>query len=132
MKRAFKQWLPLVFWIALIFGLSSIPALSTDYKDLPQGFDKLVHFTEYAILAVLFYRLFRYNNRRKWWFVSASVLLVGVSVAALDEMYQSFIPGRDSSILDVLADSAGIAAGTVVAMARYERKVPKTDESGLP
>lgn len=123
MKKAIVQWVPLGFWIALIFGLSSIPVISDEGLSLPEGFDKVVHFAEYAILAVLFYRGLRYNNSRKWWYVTISVVLVGVSVAALDEMYQSFIPGRDSSIFDLLADSVGIAVGTGVAILRYDRSV---------
>ncbi|UCF05632.1 MAG: VanZ family protein [bacterium] len=128
MKKRIKQWLPLVFWVVLIFGLSSVPRLSSDYPALPTGFDKCAHFFEYTVLAMLFYRGLRYTNQRVWWLLSLSVVLVGVSVAALDELYQSFIPGRDSSIIDLAADGAGVVAGTCVAVFRYGRRIKGTEE----
>jgi VanZ family protein len=39
------------------------------------------------------------------------LLLLGVAYGALDEVHQRFVPGRDSSLGDLLADSAGVLLG---------------------
>jgi len=92
-----RRWLPLIVWIVMIFGLSSIPGLSSDDLRFPTGFDKIVHFIEYAIFAMLYYRGLSYGGVRIRWSIVIIVILSGIAFAALDEMYQSYIPRRDSS-----------------------------------
>jgi VanZ family protein len=121
-----KRWLPLIVWLVLIFGLSSIPALSArSIIKLPFQTDKVVHFVEYAIFAVLYYRGLSYGGVRIRLSAVIVVVLSGIGVAALDEMYQSYIPGRDSSAFDLAMDSAGIVAGTVIAVRRHAARIRK-------
>ncbi len=120
-----RRWLPLVVWLALIFGLSSIPGLSTDDVRLPRGSDKCVHFIEYAIFAMLYYRGLSYGGVRIRWSVVIVVVAAGIAVAALDEMYQSYIPRRDSSVFDLAADSAGVVTGTAAAVLRHVMTIRK-------
>lgn len=105
--------MPLVAWIAVIFGVSSIPQLSGDSFGLPPGFDKVVHFGEYLVLGILLRHGIGGDGQR-----GAAILLfviaTGLLVGCLDELYQSLIPGRHPSILDVAADAAGILAGALV------------------
>jgi len=114
-----RRWLPLIVWIVMIFGLSSIPGLSSDDLRLPTGFDKIVHFIEYAIFAMLYYRGLSYGGVRIRWSIVIIVILSGIAFAALDEMYQSYIPRRDSSLYDLVMDSAGVVAGTLAAVVRH-------------
>jgi VanZ family protein len=109
----------LIAWVVLIFGLSSIPGLSSDNISFPAGFDKIVHFFEYAIFAMLYYRGLSYGGVRIRWSILIVVVSSGIAVAALDEMYQSYIPGRDSSFMDLVTDSAGVVAGTLTAVLRH-------------
>lgn len=106
--------MPLVAWIAVIFGVSSIPQLSSDSFGLPPGFDKVVHFAEYLVLAILLRHGIGGDGQR-----GAPVLLfviaTGLLVGCLDELYQSLIPGRHPSALDVAADAAGVLAGACLA-----------------
>jgi VanZ family protein len=37
-----------------------------------------------------------------------------VLVGSFDEFYQSFVPGRDSSVYDLLADTIGVALAQLV------------------
>ncbi len=127
MKRNLKRWLPLAAWVMLIFSLSSIPSISSEGVKLPSGFDKVIHFVEYAIFAVLFYRGLSYDGMRIRYLVLIIVVLTGTGVGALDEMYQSYIPGRDSSVLDLAADSAGIVFGLIAAAYRHVRILKKVD-----
>jgi VanZ family protein len=114
-----KRWLPLFAWIVLIFGFSSIPGLTGSRVPMIPGTDKLVHFVEYAVFAMLYYRGLSYGGLRVRWSLVTVVLVSGIAVAALDEMYQSYIPRRDSSFYDLVADAAGIVTGTLAAVLRH-------------
>lgn len=123
-----RRWLPLMVWIVMIFALSSIPGLSSDDVKLPTGFDKLVHFIEYAVFALLYYRGLSYGGVRVRWSIVLIVIASGIAVAALDEMYQSYIPRRDSSLYDLVMDSAGIVTGTLAAVLRHIVQIRRAAE----
>lgn len=123
-----RRWLPLIIWIVMIFALSSIPGLSSDDVRLPTGFDKLVHFFEYAVFALLFYRGLSYGGVRVRWSIVLIVVASGIAVAALDEMYQSYIPRRDSSMYDLVMDSAGVVVGMLAAVLRHIVQIRKAAE----
>ncbi|MBN2185334.1 MAG: VanZ family protein [Candidatus Krumholzibacteriota bacterium] len=125
MNLRIKRWLPLFVWVAIIFGASSIPGVVTDDVKLPMDFDKLIHFLEYMVFAVLFYRGLSYDSGKVNWILCSVVILTGGGIAGLDEMYQSYIPGRDSSIFDLIADFAGVVAGSVFAVLKHVRKVKR-------
>ncbi len=98
------RWLPVALWLALIFTMSSIP-LSGHVMRLFRHQDKLVHVVEYGILGALLARAVFAPGApvlRYWGCIVAAVL-----VGALDEFYQSFIPGRMMDWHDLLADTTG-------------------------
>jgi VanZ family protein len=76
---------------------------------------KTAHVTEYAVLAVLFWRASRKplrNDARPWrWSEALLALLVSALYAASDEIHQYFVPSREARLGDVMLDSAGAAAG---------------------
>jgi len=100
-----------------ILLVSSIPGHS-----LPQlkilSWDKLWHFIEYSILGLL---LMKNVNPFKFRLV-IMVILAGFVFAGFDEFWQSFIPGRTSSIYDAIADGMGIITGSVISMYRTLKK----------
>lgn len=118
MRGIVSRWLPLAGWVALIFGLSSIPGLSTDDVDLPGWFDKAVHAVEYAVLALLLYRGFGYGQTRPRWITIVIAVATGVGLAAIDELYQGTVPGRHASVFDLAADAVGVLSGTLLAVCR--------------
>jgi VanZ family protein len=118
LKIFFLRWFPLIAWVAVIFGLSSIPGITLDGPELPGGIDKVAHFFEYAILAFVLHRGLSYRNERGGLLMIIVVVSCGLAIAVLDELYQSLIPGRESSVADIISDIAGIAAGTVAALIR--------------
>lgn len=75
---------------------------------------KLAHFTEYAVLATLwFVALTRERGlarRPAAWLA----FVVAAGWAFLDEFHQAFVPSRTASPLDVVLDSAGALAAAVV------------------
>ena len=79
------------------------------------NFDKVLHFLGYALLGALFLRAFyttSINHRLKLIFVLSVLFsaLYGIS----DEIHQSFVPYRDASAMDALADFLGSAFGAGV------------------
>lgn len=111
LPRALSLWLPVVAWAGLIFVLSSIPDLGTGLGTWDLVLRKAAHAAEYAVLGFL---LLRALGRE------TAALVVGIAYAASDELHQHFVPGRQASVLDVLVDSVGVAAG-VYAVRRLRR-----------
>ncbi len=120
-ERAVKRWGPLVLWVVFIFLASSIPDVPGGYNNLPEGTDKVVHFIEYFVLSLFLYRGIKGKAIGNKWLLLASILVIGFVLACLDELYQYTVPGRDSSIMDLAADFAGIFTGAILVLYRRGR-----------
>ncbi|MEO5617127.1 MAG: VanZ family protein [Candidatus Eisenbacteria bacterium] len=98
---------PVLVYVAIIFALSAQADLSA-----PLGFDnadKLLHMLEYGVLGFLLSRALRATARiRRALWVALIVVAVGSLIGMSDEIFQSFVPGRDSSVEDWLADFTGL------------------------
>ena len=70
---------------------------------------KTAHLLEFGMLAILWYRALTVGGRAWTARVAATVLAVSVSVAVLDELHQTLVPGRTASARDVGWDSLGAA-----------------------
>jgi hypothetical protein len=107
-KMVIFYWLPIVGYIAVIFSLSSMSHLTLPFKFPFRHFDKLLHFGEYALLAILFARaLGSLNQVRSWWVIILLTVLFCAILGGIDELYQSTVPNRVSDVFDALADSMG-------------------------
>jgi VanZ family protein len=86
-------------------------------------FDKVLHFTMFAILAGLLWCSLK-NPRRVW--VWAAIALLG----ALDEYHQSFLPFRTCDIFDWLADASGAAVAVCLLyqLRKSGEGLPRTQE----
>jgi len=115
----------LALWIAFIFVMSSIPDFPGEYRELPPHTDKVVHFIEYFILAILLYRGLRNDETGRLSVVLTALVLIGIGVAGLDELYQSIVPGRDSSAADLASDIGGVTAGALIMFYRWKRSLLK-------
>ena len=126
-----KYWLVILLWFTLIFLASSdtqsAGRSSRIIKPIvewlfPQtapktveavvlGVRKCAHLTEYAVLALLFWRAFRKpvrSDSRRWSGAEALKACLGVVIyAASDELHQAFVPGRFGTFQDVLIDTIG-------------------------
>jgi VanZ family protein len=101
------RWGPALGWAAAIFILSSFSRLPS-----PPGTDKTHHFVAYGILAAaIVWGLTDRTPRRTTWGIAAAALLLAAVYGATDEWHQGFVPGREVSMLDWLADAAGAAIG---------------------
>jgi VanZ family protein len=105
-----STWLPAVAWAAVIFALSSIPALSTGLGTWDLVLRKLGHFAEYAVLGLLLMRATR----------ALPTFVLGALYAVSDEVHQSFVRGREAAAGDVAIDVAGVVLG-ILASRRLAR-----------
>ena len=114
LRRFNYQWMPVVFWMALIFLLSSFSFRFPWFRPAQKNHvDWAAHVVEYGFLGFLLARAlwrhsFFWRNAARLW---TAALLVGVLYGASDEFHQRFVPHRDSSVYDCLADAAGAAIG---------------------
>lgn len=104
-----RFWLPPLVYLTAIFAASAQPNLRS-----PLGFqygDKLIHVVEYLIYGLLLVRAVRANLRvGRPLFAAMIALGFVVLTGTADEYLQSFIPGRQCSVFDLLADTVGGAA----------------------
>jgi len=110
---AFFYWFPLVMYMGIIFYLSHqsdpTPGISIPVSD------KVVHVAEFFILQLLAIRAFCFarpvKSQRQW--LLASIVFCCV-YALSDEFHQFFVPERESSLFDFIADSAGIFLSVIM------------------
>jgi VanZ family protein len=145
--RAFvKFWLPVLFWMAVIFTASSdaqssvhsshiigpllrwlFPDISpTRVEDINFLFRKCCHLAEYAVFALLVWRaLSRSKNKLSpWsWPRFGGALLIVFLYASSDEFHQIFVPTRTPRIHDVVIDTIGGAVGLLALWIFHCRKL---------
>ena len=98
----------LIGYILLIISVSSIPGNSIP-RFILLSWDKLLHMVEYSILGYLAVNSFRAISKNQVIVIIISCL----GFACFDELWQSLIPGRFSSGLDIIADGIGIIIGII-------------------
>ncbi len=110
-RRAAIYWLLTIAYMGLIFFLSS--QNSVNLPRLITGMDKIVHVLAYIPMAFLFFLSINESGIKKYVFLAAFLCasLYGIT----DEIHQSFTPGRDPSIGDVIADCLGALIGCLTA-----------------
>jgi VanZ family protein len=111
---------PFLFYCLLIFSLSAQSDLaSVSPVAIP---DKIAHLLEYSGFGFLLMRLLRYLEpeseyvKHLIWVLSAA-LIYGLS----DEAHQYYVPNREFSWMDLLADGAGGYLGARVWMILAEK-----------
>ncbi|HUW10688.1 MAG TPA: VanZ family protein [Anaerolineae bacterium] len=100
-------WGPPLTWMALIFTLSSQSKLPTPPQPLvAQLLQVGGHMIAFGVLLLLLLR-----SMKSTWpgqKVASWALLVTLLYALADEYHQSFVPGRNATLLDVAVDVAGM------------------------
>ena len=111
MKRFLSLWLPVALYVGFIFWVSSVRRPIPLMRFFPRV-DKLYHFMEYLPLGWLLARALRGSSPRlSWAIVVWGAVLLAACVGGSDEFYQSFVPGKVSSVWDAVADVAGASLG---------------------
>ena len=74
--------------------------------------DKLFHFGAYAVLGVLFYRAYQTLPIKNNFQLIVQLSMISASLYGVsDEIHQSFVPYREGSFSDVIADVLGAVCG---------------------
>lgn len=102
-------WGVLVICVAVGELLPGSSAIMVRVDSLPVS-DKVLHFSAYLVLSFL--PSLAVQNSRRGMAASLSMILLGVVL----ELCQSFSPGRSPDIWDEVANSLGVAAGTLLAI----------------
>jgi VanZ family protein len=133
--RWLRLWWPALVW-AVVISAFSTGAFSSEHtsriiipilrwllphaapetlSELHHLIRKCAHFVEYFTLSLLVLRGIRAGRRETHlgWALIAIGIVAGY--AALDELHQSFVPGREAAVSDVLLDTAGGVAAQLVA-----------------
>lgn len=125
------RWVPPLAYLVLIHMVSSQPGnnsslqmewnlnsmahvpgtLNTLWAPLQGNMDTLAHFFEFSLLAILLWWPLR-NSARHWSEFRAAKWIFGFVVlnSIIDEFHQAFVPGRNASWEDAMADILGGAA----------------------
>ena len=106
--RRIALWGPPILYMLLIFRFSS----ETDPMPMVTGHvrDTLLHFSEYAVLAMLLGRALAgegFSHGR----AALYAVLIACVYGASDEYHQWFVPMRTADVRDWIADAGGAALG---------------------
>jgi VanZ family protein len=118
--RAIMRWTPALALMAAIFLLSATPS---DEMVNFGVYDLLVkkgsHMVGYGLLALAFLRGLGYQRKNH---ILLVVLLVFL-YAASDEFHQSFVPGRNASLVDVGIDLVGAVLALFASRWEFVRRL---------
>ena len=89
-------------------GIVAVTSLSPGGNQGVEHLDKVVHLLVYYIFAVLGYRMLA--DKRYYLYVCLGI----IAYSGLIELGQSYIPGREMSAFDLLANIVGVALGALV------------------
>ena len=138
------SWGLLISWMCFIFFMSHQPGnISSNQSELVLkifrfiGIElnnyfgelatfivrKAAHFSEYFILFLFSYNVFRYYVKDKKY--SIYLILFVVLYAISDEFHQYFIPGRGPAFRDVLIDTSGGIFAYIIMKLFQEFKILK-------
>lgn len=125
-KKEYLKYILLILWMIVIFIMSSFDANDSSSQSnfivnilanifrinnlnlLSLIIRKLAHFTEYLVLGLLTYNLFK---DKKYSLVISIIFCYVYAVS--DEIHQLYVPGRSCQILDILIDTAGSITGII-------------------
>jgi VanZ family protein len=110
LRRFLFLWGPVLFQTGLLFYLSSLRMVPTHLRFS----DKVAHFVAYGLLALSFLRALHGGfiplEPVRAFLAIAFTVVYGLT----DEFHQSFVPGRDASGWDLLADALGAIVAVVL------------------
>lgn len=113
------QW---IYPIALLATIQYVSSRSTVAMPSVSHFDKVAHYFAFGLVATLIYRQVATLRR-----AALLAILLTSLYGALDEIHQSFVPGRSAGIDDWIADTLG-ALTAILAYTRWNfyRRVLET------
>lgn len=118
-RAALGAWVLVVLDATLIYYGSSIEKSHLPRSlSLLYNFDKPVHMLEYGIFGWLVTRALAKSRDFTPLALALLSLALGCLYAATDEWHQYYVPMRDFSFFDWMADAAGVSAGIAIWLKR--------------
>lgn len=124
-------WLvSLLVYLGMIFAVSNIPAMDLLVIRFP-NWDKFAHFFEYLPVGFMVTGLLssKFPGSRPAVLIPA-VIAISLLLGGLDEFHQSFVPGRDVSLGDAIADVLGATVGAMLAVHFMKAAAYRTGATG--
>jgi VanZ family protein len=109
--RRLLRWAPVVVWMGVIFGFSSLTG--SELKTV-SAFSVFGHLSEYAVLGALVFLALA--PRGTWRRAAFLAVAIASAYGVTDELHQIFTPGRTADPLDWATDTVGAALGIAVVM----------------
>lgn len=110
LKHRGLRWMSGLTFLALVTGVAVLGSLPSAAAEVPHpfsNFDKVLHFTVFAMAAALLWL----SQRRP----SAAIVWCAVAgLGVLDEAHQYFLPFRSCDIWDLLTDFAATGVAVLV------------------
>ena len=110
----------------LIIYVSSIPqhSFSGTGSLNEQILSNLLHIPAFAVLTFFWLKSFKRGRYKERHFLYNSLILLGVFLFSIsDEIHQSFVPGRTSSLMDIGLNVLGIFIGLGACVALQQRSL---------
>lgn len=101
-------WLPPLALMAVIFWFSAQADLNSGLGLIDLIGRKIIHATEFGLLAFLWWRALRTVIRDPARAIAAAAA-IALAYSISDEFHQRYVSGRHGTPVDVLIDSVGIA-----------------------
>jgi len=119
MKKVFSLWLPVGFWMGVMFYLSSIPNLRVSQSSFwDEILRSVAHFILYGVGYFLFFRAINYDKKNLPAGKTGKNFLLPLFLTfvcgVFDEIHQSLVPTRSFQIKDLIVDFSGAFLGKVI------------------
>ncbi len=118
MTKIIEKTYILLSWIFFIFVVITVPLTNLENNNGFLGWDKLVHFFIFGILATLTASLLKEISKNKKFFslktISGIIFIFCSLLVILGEYLQKFIPGRFPSTGDVFFGILGIIVAILI------------------
>ena len=124
LSKPFSAWLAVVLYAALIFAVSAMSFPFPYIRDVEKyHYDWIFHIIEYVVFGWLVARAFDVSFPfQSLWALGLTAFTLGSGYGVTDEWHQSFVPYRNPSVADWIADSAGSAVGVFFYIKRIKLK----------
>jgi VanZ family protein len=120
LRRAISLWGPPAAFMVLLFLVSAQPSITGPEA----GWDKLAHVVAYLVFGILCLRATHAGFGILRLRPTLLALGLAVSYGLVDEAHQSLVPGRDASVLDWVADVAGVGLAAALLGLTFPRRGP--------
>ena len=138
--RGARRWLRCPTWVRVLPPLVVMALLwwSSSREPTPGPRDvpgilwrNAMHVVAYAILGASLLMAMHSVPRRRLVGPGLWSFLIAIAYGIVDELHQSFVPGRVCSLADVFADAAGAALALAIVIPWLQRERPRGAVLGL-